>query len=161
MTHPSFHDQLGSYWFFAPLNCLFLQNHLHRQRIGTATVAESTLIKLASSRALTKSDLGSQRLARALQHGGYQPAPVGPKADSSFNAAQRSSTFSATVIVLQTTAEHRPLLSWLARVGLIFDLAISQRVTISNMSTVTLDTASRHDCTQSAAIYRTVLLLVS
>ncbi|QPC75182.1 hypothetical protein HYE68_005934 [Fusarium pseudograminearum] len=124
MTHPSFDGQLNSYWSFAPVNCLFLRNHLHRQRIGTATVAESTLIKLASSRAFTKSDLGQQRLARALQYGGYpshvcpvrilqsipsyQPASVGPKADSSFNAAQRSSTFSATVIVLQTTAEHRP-----------------------------------------------------
>lgn len=70
MTHPSFDGQPDSYWFFAPVNCLFLRNHLHRQRIDTATVAESTLIKLASSRAFTKSDLGQQRLARALQHGG-------------------------------------------------------------------------------------------
>ncbi|KAJ0141327.1 Metal tolerance protein 10 [Fusarium oxysporum f. sp. albedinis] len=57
----------------AILHSLSLRNRLHCQRRATVIVAQSTLdkqVKLARSRALTICDLGSQRLARALQHVG-------------------------------------------------------------------------------------------
>jgi hypothetical protein len=113
----------------AILHCLSLRNRLHCQRTATVIVAQSTLdkqTKLARSRVLTICDLGSQRLARARQHvdiirtsvllGAFNQLLVISQhllvqGRVKFYAAQRSSTVSAIVIVLQTTADHRPYFS--------------------------------------------------